>query len=139
MKTCRMNRKRGSAIIEFALSATVLVAFLAGVFQVGYSFYAFNALEHAVRTGAQFASDRGPDASMDAIRSEVVKAAGGLNGLTVSNVQVAVNRDPAGAPVSVTVSIAGYRINSVFSSNTLNGRPNVTFPYTHRTLSDSGR
>ena len=135
-----MKKQRGSAILEFALSATVLVAFFAGVFQVGYTFYAFNALEHAVRTGAQFASDKGADASADAIRSEVVKAAGGLNGLTNSNVQVVVNRDPAGgSPVSVTVSITSYRINSVFSSTMLNGRPNATFPYTHRAPDDKGQ
>jgi len=128
-----MRKQRGSAILEFALSATVLVAFFAGVFQVGYTFYAYNALEHAVRVGAQLASDKGPDAPADAVRREVVKAAGGLNGLAPSNVQVAVNRDPAGAAVSVTVSVSGYHINSVFSSTTLNGRPNATFPYTHRT------
>ena len=50
------NRERGSAMVEFALSATLIVSFFAGVFQFGYSFYAYNALEEAVRGGARYAS-----------------------------------------------------------------------------------
>jgi Flp pilus assembly protein TadG len=146
----RHRGKRGSAMIEFALSATVLAGLFAGVFQVGYTFYAYNVLQYAVRGGAQYASMQPYDSTsktpgsafLTAVRNMVVYgdpnpqagAAPVLNGLTTSNVQVAVTGGSADgalmAPVSMTVSIGGYRINSVFSTTTLTGRPSVTFPYT---------
>jgi Flp pilus assembly protein TadG len=146
----RHRGKRGSAMLEFALSATVLTGLLVGVFQIGYTFYAYNVLEHAVRGGAQYASLQPYDSTsktpgtafLTAVQNMVVYgdpnpqagAAPRLNGLTTSNVQVTVSGRPAGgtlaAPVSMTVSISGYRIDSVFSTTTLTGRPRVTFPYT---------
>jgi Flp pilus assembly protein TadG len=137
-------------MIEFALSATVLAGLFAGVFQIGYTFYAYNVLEYAVRGGAQYASMQPYDfksktpgtAFLTAVQNMVVYgdanplagAAPVLNGLTPSNVQVTVAGGSADgtltAPVSMTVSISGYRIDSVFSTTTLTGRPSVTFPYT---------
>jgi Flp pilus assembly protein TadG len=130
----RHRGKRGAAILEFALSATVLVGLLAGAFQIGFTFYAYNRLEQAVRRGAQYASLK--PRSIAEVQNIVVygdpnPAAGAtpvLNALTTSNVRVAVT-GTADAPVSVTVSIDGYRINAVFSTTTLNGRPSATFPY----------
>jgi Flp pilus assembly protein TadG len=146
----RHRGKRGSAMLEFALSATVLTGLLVGVFQIGYTFYAYNVLEHAVRGGAQYASLKPYDSAstapgsafLTAVQNMVVYGdpnpqAGAtpvLNGFTTSNVHVTVTGGSAdgtlAAPVSMTVSISGYRINSVFSTTTLTGRPSVTFPYT---------
>ena len=130
----RHRRERGAALLEFALSAIVLVALFVGVFQIGYTFYAYNRLEGAVRRGAQYASLK-PDAITE-VRNTVVfgdpnpkdGAIPVLNGLTTSHVQVKVT-GAAVAPASVTVAIVGYQINSVFSITTLDGRPSVTFPY----------
>ena len=130
----RHRATRGAAMLEFALSATVLAGLFAGAFQVGYTFYAYNRLEGAVRRGAQCASLK-PQATTE-IQNVVVygdanPSAGAtpiLKGLTASNVQVKV-AGTADAPVSVTVSIGGYRIDSVFSTTALNGRPSATFPY----------
>ena len=130
----RHRGKRGAAMLEFALSAMVLAGLFAGAFQIGYTFYAYNRLEGAVRRGAQYASTK-PQATTE-VQNIVVfgdpnPAAGAtpvLNGLTTSNVQIKV-AGTADAPVSVTVSISGYQVNSVFSTTTLNGRPSVTFPH----------
>lgn len=130
----RHRRTHGSAMLEFALSATVLAGLFAGAFQVGYTLYAYNRLEGAVRRGAQYASLK-PQATTEVqnvvIYGDPIPPASStpiLNGLTASNVQVNVTGTPD-APVSVTVSIGGYRIDSVFSTTPLNGRPSVTFPY----------
>jgi Flp pilus assembly protein TadG len=130
----RQRGERGAALLEFALSATVLVGLFAGAFQIGHTFYAYNRLEGSVRRGAQYASLK-PHATIE-IQNMVVYgnpnppagAAPVLNGLTTSNVRVTVT-GAADAPAFVTVSINGYRINSVFSTTMLNGRPSVTFPY----------
>jgi Flp pilus assembly protein TadG len=130
----RHQRQRGAAILEFALSATVLVGLFAGAFQVGYTFYAYNRLEQAVRRGAQYASLK-PQATTE-IKNMVVYGDASptaaappiLNGLSTSNVRVRV-AGTMDEPVSVTVAIDGYRINAVFSTTSLNGRPSVTFPY----------
>jgi Flp pilus assembly protein TadG len=144
------NRERGNAMVEFALSATLIVGFFAGVFQFGYTFFAYNALEDAVRGGARYASLKPydsttttpSDAFLTAVRNMVVygdpSPADGatpvLNGLSTANVQLTVTGGQSGgtdnAPTSMTVSITGFQINSLFSTSTLNGRPSVTFPYT---------
>ena len=50
-------------------------------------------------------------------------------GLKISNVQVQPNMNGA-APESITVQIAGYKIDAVFTTFTFNGKPSMTFPYT---------
>jgi Flp pilus assembly protein TadG len=139
----RRRGNRGAAILEFALSATVLVGLLAGAFQIGHTFYAYNRLEQAVRRGAQYASLK-PQATAEVknlvVYGEPNPLAGDkpvLNGLTTSNVQVTVT-GPADAPVSVTVAIDGYRIDSVFSTTMLTGRPSVTFPYVGQPVCGTG-
>ena len=142
--------EKGSAMIEFVLSATLLAGFFTGIFQYGYAFYAYNVLVNAVRSGARYASLRPHDshsavpsaAFQTAVQNMVVygdpdpprNAMPVLGGLTRSNVQLTVTGGPTGgslvAPASVTVSISRFQVNSIFSVLNLDGRPSLTFPYT---------
>ncbi len=52
------NRQSGHAIIELALSAGVMVAFLGGTFEFGYTFYVYNQLVSAVGNGGRYAAQQ---------------------------------------------------------------------------------
>lgn len=152
------KRERGSAMIEFVLSATLLAGFFTGIFQFGYAFYAYNALVNGVRSGARYASLKPYDSNRavpseafeQAVQNMVVygdpdppaNAVPVLGGLTRSNVKLTVTGGPAGgslvAPASVTVSIRGFQVNSIFSVLNLDGRPSVTFPYTGMLIAQHG-
>ena len=58
MRLCSWRSKRGNAMIEFALSAGVLIPILAGTFQFGYGMYTYNKLQTAVDDGGRYASNR---------------------------------------------------------------------------------
>src|SRR5436190_11955685 len=51
-----LGSRSGNVMIEFALSASMLVTLLLGTFQFGYAFYKYNALVNAVRGGTRYAS-----------------------------------------------------------------------------------
>ena len=131
------KRQTGSALIEFAGSLILLVTLLTGIFQLGYTFYTYENLIHAVRAGARFASLRAPGSSNDAdfaksVRNLVVygdpQAAANAKpialGLTPENVELALQ------PAAATVSLHGYAIDALFAKVRLDGRPTVTFPMT---------
>lgn len=138
------NRRRGSAMVEFALSATLLTSVFLGVFQFGYSLYQYNELVNAVRAGARFASLQkisnsgngvvGTDYA-DAVRNMVVFGTpngGGapvVPGLTTGNVQVQVGFDTRFVPRSVTVRITSYQINAVVRTFTITNKPALTMPF----------
>ncbi len=50
------NRQRGNAMIEFALSVSILIFLMFGTFQFGYTFYVYDQLQTSVRNGTRFAS-----------------------------------------------------------------------------------
>jgi len=137
----------GNAMVEFALSATVLVFVFTGVFQFGYSFYVYNELENAVRMGVRYASlqklsNAGdgtvPAAFTTAVQNVVVygtpSPANGATpivvGLATTNVSAPVfTWDSGNVPQTVAVSIGSYTINAVVQSYTLTGKPVLTMPY----------
>ena len=145
------SRDSGSVFVEFACSFLMLTTMFTGLYQFGYTFYAYNELVSAVRAGARYASlkpydsvtSTPSDAFNTAVQNVVVYgdpnppdgAAPIVRGLTTANVQLV----PAGTggggvgifnPTSMTVSINNYQINSVFATTTMNGRPVATYPYT---------
>jgi Flp pilus assembly protein TadG len=144
------RRQRGSALIEFAISGSLLFAIFAGTFEIGYTLYSYNTLLNAVREGARYASMRPYDAPVTgtpgvafaaAVRNIVVYGnpnpgradAPVMRGLKTDDVTVAVATGPGGTvapPVSVTVSIQGYEIDVLVKRISLEGRPSVTFLYT---------
>jgi hypothetical protein len=121
----------GTALIEFAGSLILLSTMFAGIFQAGYSFYTYNTLVNAVRSGARYASQH-PAGPITAVQNLVVygepaPAAGAkpiVSGLTPASVEIVF------APAATTVSIRGFAIDALFSKVKLEGRPSVTFPLT---------
>jgi Flp pilus assembly protein TadG len=131
------NRQSGTALIEFAGSLILLATLLTGIFQLGYMFYTYENLIHAVRAGARYASLRGPGLTSDpnfakSVRNLVVygdpQAAANAKpiapGLAPENVELALQ------PAAATVSLRGYSIDALFAKVRLDGRPTVTFPVT---------
>ena len=142
--TRRRHSQRGNALIEFALTFTVLFPLFYGTFEFGYAFYVYNQLVNAARSGARYASletysssTSDPTAGFTgAVQNVVVygqttaQTKPLVPGLTAANVVVSagfVNQVPA----TVTVAISGYPLNAVFRTFILNS-PSVTFPYTGR-------
>lgn len=134
--------EEGSILVEFALSVFLMVTVFAGVFQFGYTFYAYNTLVNSVREGSRYASLKPYDSAtgtpstafQTAVQNFVVYGDpnGGtvpvVRGLSTSNVNLSIAMSGA-APVSVTVSITGFSLDAVFQTVTLSGKPSCTFPY----------
>ena len=134
-----MKRRRlqaGSALIELAGALIVLVTLLTGIFQVGYTFYTYENLIHAVRAGARYASLRAAGAGNNpaftkSVRNLVVygdpqasDAKPIVPGLTTEQVELTLQ------PSRATVSVRGFSIDALFTKVRLDGRPTVTFPLT---------
>lgn len=147
-KRRRSGGQGGSAVLEFALSFSVIFASFAGMFQWGYTFYAYNILVTQVRAGARYASLKNYDSTtttpsndfLTAVQNVVVygdpnpadDAATCVNGLTTANVSLVVTAGGSGTlttPTAMTVSITGFTVNSIFSNMVFNGRPSATFQY----------
>jgi Flp pilus assembly protein TadG len=142
----RFGSRRGNAMIEFALSATILVYALSAVFQLGYSMYLYDELVGAVRAGARYASlaklsnagDKSiPTAYSTAVKNMVVygntsPATGDqplVPGLTTANVDISMIWDSGSVPTDCTVSISSYTIDAVFKTYVLSGKPSYKTHY----------
>jgi Flp pilus assembly protein TadG len=135
-------------LVEFALSTPLLVTILAGTFQFGYSFYVYNQLQMAIRSGTRYASLRDyqsesascVSAVNDSVKNVVVygtpnPAAGAqpiVRGLNTSNVAVNFTPDAKGVPTIVNVSISNFRVDAIFTAFVFNGKPWAEVPYTGR-------
>ena len=148
MKGSTRSSKRGHAMLELALSAGVMAAFLGGTFQFGYSFYVYNQLVTAVGNGARYAAQRTYRA---ATPEDVEKGRAAIRNLIVygdsrpapdaqpvvphlrpENVRVEWTAAKDGAPEAVSVTIVSYKVVALFGDVTLAGRPAVEFPYVGR-------
>jgi Flp pilus assembly protein TadG len=141
------NRK-GNALIEFGLSAPLIFTVLVGTFQFGYTFYVYNQLQVAVRSGVRYASQLDyqqsnngcTDSTQMKVKNLVVYGTPtpGQNdgpivrGLSTSNVVVNYNPDAKGVPTTVDVSVTSFQVNGVFTTFTFNGKPWASIPYTGR-------
>lgn len=137
-----LRNRRGSVMVEFAVGVGVLLAAFTGTFQFGYTFLQYNNLENAVARGARYASlvpyDSAGTTPSTAFKTAVqnmvlygTPTAGAtpvLPGLQTSNVNLTVTFSN-GIPALMTVSINGYKIDSIFASNTLTDKPKVAFTY----------
>jgi Flp pilus assembly protein TadG len=140
---CLLRNRDGNIMLEFVIGSGILIAVFTGTFQFGYTFLQYNNLENAVARGARYAS-LVPYDSLDATPSPAFKAAvqnmvlygsptagtsPALPGLTAANVNVTPGPFTLGVPSTMTVSISGFTINSVFSTSTLTNKPQVTYAY----------
>ena len=147
-----LRKERGSSILEFAIGASLLVLLFTGIFQFGYTFYAYSKLENAVRAGARFAAlsvypVSGPTTNSSPTSAFVTQvknvtvfghpngAVDGrtpmVSGLTTAHVSVNVAFSN-NVPTSVSVGISGLRVNGIFGTWQSNGKPKVLFQYVGR-------
>lgn len=110
--------ERGSALVEYAIGATVFIMAVFGVLEFGRALWAHNALTDAARRGARYAVLSQADAD-NAIRNVVVygSPSGGtqplLPGLSTTNVQISRTSDFSVNSGTATVSITGYEFQFV--------------------------
>jgi Flp pilus assembly protein TadG len=130
-------------MVEFAIGVGLMLAAFTGTFQFGYTFLQYNNLQNAVARGARYASlvpydsaTATPSAAFKAaVRNMVLygtPSAGTtpvLPGLTAANVNVVPSFGTLGIPLTMTVSISGYTIDSIFAKSALSNKPQVTFTY----------
>src|SRR5437764_15071049 len=142
----RLRCRRGNAMLEFALSASVLIPLFLGTFQFGYSFYVYNLLSTQVRAGARYASLKTfPPSQVTAWKTAVKNVvlygnSAGTGtvlepGLTPAQIDVeikdpsGVNADSSHVPYYVTVSTINYSVDAVVTTFNFNGKPIANFPY----------
>ena len=137
------RHRRGSAFVEFALSAMLMFTLCGGVFQFGYSMYVYAQLTSAVRAAARHAAVRSYDSTTatpssayaTAVKNVAVfgsptqtTATRAVRGLTPANVRISVTMN-GGVARQVEVSIINFQVDAIFGSITFNGKPSSTFPY----------
>jgi Flp pilus assembly protein TadG len=59
------REERGSSLVEFAITAWLLILLLLGIYQCGYAMYAYHFTTYAAQQGARFAMVRGSTWSKD--------------------------------------------------------------------------
>ena len=128
-------------MLEFALGFFMLWAIFAGVYQIGYAFYVYNALLTSVSNAAELGSKLAYDTSNSgtayttALKNMVLygdETAGTktvVPNLTAAMVTVSANPDGAGMPTNCTIAITGYTINALFTTYSLTNKPRVTTLY----------
>jgi Flp pilus assembly protein TadG len=138
-------------MLEFALSAVLLMSVFSGTFQFGYTFFVYNKLQTGVGAAARYASllpfsnnndQTVPNSYTTQVKNMAVygnpSPANGATpiapGLTAANVSVTVNFEnpgtPQNRPVSVRVEMVNYQVYAVFKTFTFNNKPSVTELYT---------
>jgi Flp pilus assembly protein TadG len=134
----KLQRSKGSALIEFAGALILLSGMFTGIFQVGYTFFTYSSLVNAVRAGARYASLHAPNAGTvdpefrknvanmvvygEPRPAEGVKPV--IRGFKVDNVDLVLGASTA------TVSVRDFEVDALFMKVKLAGRPTVTFPFT---------
>jgi Flp pilus assembly protein TadG len=97
---------RGTAVVEFALAAPLLLLLVAGVLDFAMALRTATAVADAARAGAQYGSLSAANASDTAgIRAAALAAAPGVSGMTASVVKSC--QCPGGAAVSCTGTCTG--------------------------------
>ena len=147
--TIGRKRQGGNAILEFAIASALLFPLMAGTFQFGYTFYAYNLLQSAVANGGRYAAYRtyrclagSTDITkvQTAIKNMTVYAspdapAGSLpvvTGLTPAAIDVSFTLNAQQIPTAVTVSVNSFTVHSVFQNYTFTGKPKCTIPFLGR-------
>ncbi|MBK9169778.1 MAG: pilus assembly protein [Bryobacterales bacterium] len=139
-----MNRRRGSVLIEMALSATLVAAILVGIVQLGYVQSSIDKLQVALRAGALYGSRipyqarSGPclDRLRDGVRRMVVygapegEAGSVIPGLAPEHVVVDYVADEKGVPREIRVAVRDFGLEVGLAHAPLSAA--VTLPYRGR-------
>ena len=145
MNRHRTQRRRGNALIEFALAFSLAFLLMAGTFQFGYAFFVYNQLQNAVRSGARYAALRSYDSStatpsaafLTAVQNMTVYGApeGGskpvVSGLSPDAVGVQVTFSD-GVPSVMRVAVNSFETSVVVATMRWTGKPASSFRYQGR-------
>ncbi len=138
------QNRRGSSLVEFALGLPVLVTVVVLLAQVGYALYAYSTLSAAIREGAHFAASADFDepgrgftkrVKNIVVYGEETPSNGSkprIPDLTAESISVSWQRDVAGAPRQVTVSLREFEMPGPANIIRLKDRPSATFPFSGR-------
>jgi Flp pilus assembly protein TadG len=141
MKRAHRISTAGNAAIELALTFLLLWMLFGGAFRFGYSIYIYESLVSQVANAARYASRVDFDTGhtfVSAVQKMAVygSPAGGLSalvpGLTTANINVTWTTDSTGLPLSMTVSLNNYTVNTLFQSFTWSGKPAFTVRFAGR-------
>ena len=105
-------RKRGAALVEFALVLPILLLLSMGIIQYGIIFNATNSVSQIAREGGRSAAVNGLKANGDALIEQSVRNAAASTGLVVdpTDLTIAISPPPsdpkraAGEPITVSVT-----------------------------------
>ena len=96
----RLKSEEGSSLVEFALSASVVLAALLGTIQLSLAFYTFNYVSDAARVVTRYASVRGPDScTFDSVTDP---------NCNMNPSRITSNTNPAANPLLAYLASAGY-------------------------------
>jgi Flp pilus assembly protein TadG len=122
-----IQRRRGSTMVEFALSAPLLMLLAAGVLNYGLALRAAIAVSAAARAGAQYGSISSANAADTAgMQAAAANAAPNLAGLVVTPLQVC--RCSNGSAVSCSGTCASGTV-AVYVEVTANATAPNAFRY----------
>ena len=82
----RSSRKRGQAVVEFALVFPIFMLVLAGIFDFGFALYSRMTVINAAREGARAAAMVSDPSTVSAVASSAATTAAQQAGLTPSSV-----------------------------------------------------
>lgn len=139
------GRRSGSAMVELALSGTLLFTCLFGTLEFGLAFYDYNLVQSAVRNAARYGSLSAYDLpGGTAWKQQVTNMAvygdpdGAtdrpplLSGLTTNMIQVS-TQTVNGLPERVTVAVQGFQVQLMGNKLSID-KPVVTFPFVGRVV-----
>lgn len=138
----RITRQAGNLSLEFALSITLLWMGVAGTYSIGSALYTYNQLTIAVSNAARFAGRDGITTSASSFQTRVKNVAvygnpegtgtALVSGLTPSSIDVEIQSDAAGVPLTITVEVTSFTISSMFWTVSVGNKPFATSVYTGR-------
>ncbi len=135
MRHTKKHSERGTAIVEFAITAAFFLMMIMAIVSGGHLFFTHNAMVESTRRGARYAAMQckpnlagclNSDTSLDRVKNVVLygsPTAGTsplVNGLTPANVQVDYSNDFGVAQGTVSVKIINYNYTFAVAATVIN-------------------
>jgi hypothetical protein len=141
MRHKRKHSERGTAIVEFAITAAFFLMIIMAIISAGHLFFTHNAMVESTRRGARYAATQckpnlvgcvGSDTSLDRVKNVVLygtPTAGTsplVNNLTAANITVDYSTDFDVAQGTVSVKIVNYNYTFAVAARVINMPPYQT-------------
>lgn len=141
MRHTKKHSERGTAIVEFAITAAFFLMIIMAIISGGHLFFTHNAMVESTRRGARYAATQckpnlagcpNSDTSLDRVKNVVlygtdtVGTSPLVNGLTPANIQVDYSPDFGVAQGTVSVKIINYNYTFAVAARVINMPPYQT-------------